>query len=135
MTLEEQIRDLASKNYSFTHAARELGIPRSRLKMMMGYMPDVVWADKHESIGWQEGQENKRPQAKELRVELARIGRQALREKHAHTVQGVRGTIPELCRHFGVTSAYAAWKRIKAGWSLDAAVTTPTISKFGRKAA
>jgi hypothetical protein len=135
MSLEQQIRDLAAKNYSFTHAARELRISRERLKLMMDYMPDVVWVEKHESIGWQEGQENKRPQAKEIRIELARIGRQVLREKHAHTIRGVHGTVPELCRHFGVTSAYAAWKRIKAGWTVDAAVTTPTMEKFGRKSA
>lgn len=43
MTLEEQCRDLAAKNYSRTQAAETLGIERRTFYLLCQRMPDINW--------------------------------------------------------------------------------------------
>lgn len=62
--------------------------------------------------------------------------KKARKDTTVHTVQGVSGTIRELCEHFGVVGYPTAVHRIPRGWSVEKAVTTPPVSKqeIGRRA-
>lgn len=50
-----------------------------------------------------------------------------------HTVNGVRGTIADLAKHFGVVSPKTALSRVtKNGWPIDRAVTEPLQENMSR---
>lgn len=53
------------------------------------------------------------------------------RNVKTYTVCGVTGTMPELCRHFGMPTA-TVWARIKSNWDIDRAFTEPVNLLKGR---
>lgn len=46
-----------------------------------------------------------------------------------HIVRGVRGTVAELAKHFGVTPTIAQARIRRYGWDLEKAVTEPMREK------
>lgn len=52
-----------------------------------------------------------------------------------HTVKGMRGTVAQLAKHFGVVPVKLALNRVaKSGWSVERAVTEPLREKMSRAA-
>ncbi|WP_102853411.1 hypothetical protein [Stutzerimonas stutzeri] len=121
MNLDETIRAMAALGRSKGQVREALGIPRHKFTEIAKALP---------GIDWQQTEEERM-----ARLAGARKGAAARHAKHVHTVNGITGSIQELCEVFGQCSPQHARRRIQAGMTVAEAVTTPAPGRWAKVAA
>lgn len=116
MNLDETIRAMAELGQSKGQVRDALGIPRNKFSEIVKLMPDIDW--------------QQTPEERAARMAGARKGVATRHAQHLRTVNGVTGSIAELCERFGQCSAVHARRRIRQGMSVEEAITTPAPGRW-----
>lgn len=116
---EAFIRQAAAKNWTHKQTRVAMNINAGKFAMMVKALPDVVWAP-HGIRGDVGTRVRNNPRAIAGRAK----GRAIIMERHMHTVNGRRGTIPQLAREAGL--APSTLNRRLATMSLAEALAKPS---------
>jgi len=121
MNLDDTIRAMAALGQSKGQVREALGISRHKFTEIVKALPDIEW---------------QQTEAERLaRRAGGRKGAAVKNAKHQHTVNGVKGSIPELCARFGQCTPQHARRRIHMGMTVAEAVTTPAPGRWAKVAA
>ncbi|MCG6540222.1 hypothetical protein MCB86_09055 [Pseudomonas sp. KSR10] len=120
MNLDDTIRAMAALGQSKGQVREALGIPRNKFTEIAKMLPDIHW--------------QQTPEERAARIAGAKKGIATRRAKHLRTVNGVTGSIEELCERFGQCSAGHARRRIRQGMSPAEAITTPAPGRWKKAA-
>ncbi len=121
MNLDDTIRAMAALGQSKGQVREALGISRSKFTLIIKMLPDINW--------------QQTPEERAARIAGSRKGIATRRAQHLRTVNGVTGSIDELCERFGQCSAVHARRRIRQGWPPAEAITTPALGRWAKVAA
>lgn len=121
MNLDDTIRAMAALGQSKGQVREALDIPRNKFTEIVKLMPDVKWQQTDEE--------------RAARIAGSKKGNATRRAQHLRTVNGVTGSIDELCERFGQCSAVHARRRIRQGMSPAEAITTPAPGRWAKVAA
>ncbi len=111
MNLDDTIRAMAALGRSKGQLREALGISRNTFAEIVKLLPDIEWQLSAETLA-------------AMRAG-ARRAAEIRKAKHLHTVNGITGSIPDLCAWFGQCTPQYARRRIQQGMTVAQAVTTP----------
>lgn len=131
---EEFIRASAARGLSKTATAAALGVSYRAFLAMLDVLPGIEWPARHQSLDRKLSDEARRGVCSDAQRRNLATAARALKDKHAYTVRGVRGTIPELVERFKVNAATSTVRhRLRRGLSIEAALfsqpTPPALRK------
>lgn len=130
---EQFIRDAARLGWSRNEVCEVLGISWFSLSAILDAIGPLPWVPGTQSLARKRDAENRRGYCPPA-LQRASQAAVAIRRKRAeHEVFGVRGTIKELAKLFGM-SATTVRRRLRDGLSLEAALTIPAIPCHLRRA-
>lgn len=121
MNLDDTIRAMAALGQSKGQVREALGISRNKFTAIVKALPGIDW--------------QLTPEERAARVKGAKKGAAVRSNRHLRTVNGITGSIDELCKRFGACSAVHARRRIRQGWPPVEAITTPALGRWARVAA
>lgn len=131
---EDFIRASAARGLSRTATAAALGVSFRAFLAMLDVLPDIEWPARHKSLDRKLSNEARRGVCSAAQRRNLAAAAAALKARHAYTVRGVTGTIPELVAHFKVPAAASTVRqRKRRGLSIEAALfsqpTPPPLRK------
>lgn len=121
---------MARKGHSKAGVARALGLTAYKLKTILELMPRVKWVKPRLSIETLAGRKQLQGVCSERQREQLARAQAKRREQLTRTVQGVTGTLPFLCKHFGISRSTLEG-RLSRDWSLEEALTRPPVAAGG----
>lgn len=128
MNTEQFIRESAASGFSRRATRLALGLGPWVFREMISLMPDIEWPAPGKSIDHLRANEQKRGQCYPALTAALASARELRREKHLHTVGEHTGLIEELVDLLpSPVSASTVRRRIAAGMSVEAALTTPCL--------
>lgn len=129
--VEAFIRESAERGMSKNQVRETLGLCRETFYAMLEAMPPLNWPPRGKSLGRKLSDEARRGYCPPALHAALRRNHAAKTEKGTYTVNGQRGTIEELVRHYSV-SASTVRRRMKAGMTLEQALATPPTARPAR---
>lgn len=126
------ITEAANRGWSRNEVCQVLNISWGSLKAMLEIMPPLEWVPGNKSLSRQRSYEQRRGYFPPAATAALRLAVEKRRQEGIQEVQGTRGSIKELAKLWGV-SASTVRRRMNAGLSLEAALTTPIIPRHLRR--
>ena len=129
MTTEQFIVDSAARGLSRRAVRQALGISYVSFVAILEVMPPIEWPARGCSVDSRRASgENIRKLSRDAQL----AGSIAHREKHMRTLpDGRKGSVKEFVALYGIVSQSTVRRRLRDGWELVAALTTPNkVRKF-----
>jgi len=125
--IEQQIRQCVANGLGKKETVEYLGISRYALRKLTSAMPDLRWICRSHTQSRLALYEAMRREPK-YRERILRAKQAQLDNLRVHEIDGVRGSIGELCEHFGDRVAVChntVRVRVNKGWALRDALFQP----------
>lgn len=121
---EAFIRESATRGLSKSQVRQALGLCTQTFYAMLDAMPELPWPARGQSLGHKLGNEAKRGHCSPALRAALKQNLAKWKEMRSHTVDGRRGTIEDLVKHYNV-SASTVRRRMQAGMTVEQALKTP----------
>lgn len=129
---ERFIKQAARSGWSRTAVCEVLGISWFSLNAILEVMPPLEWVSGYRSAARRRDWESRRGEFTPVLQRGLQTAVANKRKRAEHEAFGVRGTIKELAKHFGV-GASTVRRRMAEGLTLEAALTVPVTPPHLRR--
>ncbi|NTE96708.1 hypothetical protein [Agrobacterium tumefaciens] len=124
ISTEEFIRQSAAGGLSRRATCEALGVCRKAFAAMLEAMEPIQWPGCNQSVDWKLSAEARRGHCPPKLMDHLKQMHAKRRQAALKEVRGVVGSTEQLAAHFGVSYGTVR-RRLKSGWSLETALTTP----------